>query len=185
MKSYDLITTAKIPMFAPKEIDELKRLARLLPTSPIVVIIGAGVGCASLAILEERKDALIFSVDIEFPTQEPMYQPGERANLIKAGYWDSGRIIQVWGDSATVGKHWPIAYDMLLIDGDHHYEAVVNDIKLWLPHAKPGATVSLHDYAPKTKRPGSDVKQVVDKMMKGKHKFISLVRWLISFEVDK
>lgn len=179
LTSYDLIKDAQVPMLARQEIDELKRLVKLLPVNPIVVIIGAGVGAASLAILEERKDVLIFSIDILFPTKQPMYRPGERANLTEAGYWETGRVIQVWGDSAIVGKHWPVKYDMLLIDGDHRYEAVRKDIELWLPHAKKGAIISLHDYASKSKKPKAGVRQAVDELIKLKK--VSLVHWLITF----
>jgi tRNA G37 N-methylase Trm5 len=181
MKSYDLIKDAQVPMLSKSEIDELKRLANLLPIDPIIIIIGAGVGAASLAILEEREDALIFSIDIMFPTQQPMYKPGERANLIKAGYWETGRVIQVWGDSAIVGKQWPLECDMLLIDGDHRYPAAKTDIELWTKYVKPGGILSLHDYAPKSKKPKAGVKQAVDELIRLKQ--ISLVHWLISFQV--
>lgn len=181
MKSYDLITDKAVPMLAPSEIDELKRLALTLPADPIVVIIGAGVGAASLAILEERPDALIFSVDRAFPTQEPMYEPGERANLIAAGMWETGSVIQVWGESQIVGKRWPVPYDMILIDGDHSYVAVAEDIRIWLRHARPGAVIAFHDYASKSKKPNAGVRQAVDETMIGYYKQLNLVHYLISF----
>jgi tRNA G37 N-methylase Trm5 len=182
MKSLDLVKDAEVPMLSPSEIAELNRLAKTLPLNPTVIIIGAGVGAASLSILEARTDAVIFSVDIMFPTQQPMYRPGERANLIEAGYWEQGRVIQVWGDSAIVGKHWPIKCDLLLIDGDHRYPAVKNDIQLWTKHVKPGGILALHDYCPQNKKPKAGVKQAVDEFIKFKR--ISLVHWLISFRVS-
>lgn len=36
--------------------------------------------------------------------------------------------------------------DFLFIDGDHTYEAVKRDIKLWLPKVKKGGVISGHDY---------------------------------------
>lgn len=183
MKSYDLVKDASVPMLSKSEIDEIKRLAKALPANPIVVIIGAGVGAASLSILEEREDVLIFSVDITFPVHQEMYKPGERANLIEAGYWETGRIIQVWGDSAIVGLKWPIKCDWLFIDGDHRYPAVRKDIELWLQHVKPGGILSLHDYASKAKKPKAGVMQAVDELIEGNHKRISLAHWLISFQL--
>ena len=183
IRSYDLIKNAKVPMLASVEIDELKRLAGTLPDNPIVIIIGAGVGAASMSILEERGDIVIFSIDPSFPTKQPMYRPGERANLIEAGHWETGRVIQVWGESQIVGKRWPVPYDMLLIDGDHRYPAVKEDILLWLRHAKRGAIISLHDYAPKSKKPKAGVKQAVDEVIIGEYKQLSLVHWLISFQL--
>lgn len=183
MKSYDLVKNKDVPMFCNSEIDEIKRIAKGLPANPIVVIIGAGVGCSSMAILEERKDVIIFSIDNLFPTKQPMYRPGERANLVEAGWWETGRVIQIWGESQIVGKHWPVKYDYLLIDGDHRYPGVAEDIRLWLPHAKVGAIVSLHDYASKEKKPKAGVKQAVDEKILGKHRQISLVHWLITFQI--
>lgn len=183
MTSYDLIKTA-IPMFVPAEIDELKRLANTLPRDPTVVIIGAGVGVSSIAILEERPDALIFSIDSMFPTKQAMYKPGERANLIEAGLWETGSVIQVWGESQIVGKRWPIKSDLLFIDGDHRYPAVKEDIRLWLPYAKSGSVIAFHDYANKRVKPKAGVKQAVDEEVIGWCWLISHVHHLIVFRAE-
>lgn len=37
--------------------------------------------------------------------------------------------------------------DIVHIDGDHRYEPVCEDIKLWLPKVKPGGMVTGHDYS--------------------------------------
>jgi len=39
-----------------------------------------------------------------------------------------------------------IPCDMLFIDGDHHYEAVVADLRTWLPSLKPGGVLAMHDF---------------------------------------
>ena len=36
--------------------------------------------------------------------------------------------------------------DMIYIDGDHRYDYVINDIKLWLPKIKKGGIIAGHDY---------------------------------------
>jgi hypothetical protein len=54
---------------------------------------------------------------------------------------------------------WLGLFDMVYIDAEHSYEAVKKDIKLWLPHVKPGGFISGHDYGHK-RFPG--VKQAVD-----------------------
>jgi SAM-dependent methyltransferase len=36
--------------------------------------------------------------------------------------------------------------DFIFIDGDHRYDAVVEDIELWRPKLKPGGLFSGHDY---------------------------------------
>lgn len=183
MNSYDLIRSADIPMFTIGELSEIKRIARTLPESPIVIIIGAGIGASSLAILEEVPDVLIFSIDNQFPTHQAMYKPGERATLIETGYYSTGKVIQVWGESQIVGLKWPIKYDYLLIDGDHRYNGVKNDINIWTNHANDGAIISLHDYAPKKDKPKAGVKRAVDELIA--YDRVSLVDTLISFKVIK
>jgi predicted O-methyltransferase YrrM len=38
-----------------------------------------------------------------------------------------------------------IPCDMLFIDGDHHFDAVVADLRHWLPSLKPGGMLAMHD----------------------------------------
>lgn len=37
-------------------------------------------------------------------------------------------------------------FDFVFIDGDHLYESVKTDIKVWLPKVKPGGIMAGHDY---------------------------------------
>jgi hypothetical protein len=37
-------------------------------------------------------------------------------------------------------------FDMVYIDGDHHYETVISDIELWLPKVREGGVLAGHDY---------------------------------------
>ena len=38
-----------------------------------------------------------------------------------------------------------IECDMLFIDGDHSYDAVVTDLRTWLPALRPGGVLAMHD----------------------------------------
>jgi predicted O-methyltransferase YrrM len=170
---------AKYPLLADVEVDLIKECVRHLQPYPTIVNIGAGVGAGTMAMLEVRDDLVIFSVDIAFPTTG-MYEPGERQNLIDAGYWESGSVIQVLGPSQIVGKKWNVPYDLIFIDGDHRYEYVKKDIELWLPMAKPGAYILFHDYAKKRRKPKAGVKQAVDELL-GDYDFVGHERhtWAI------
>jgi len=163
LSSYTLACITDNLMWS-NEITLLKQCVNSLKSNPIVVIIGAGAGVSSLALLEERSDIVIFSIDNVFPTTG-RHGKGEKGHLVDAGYWDEGRVIQIIGESQTVGKHWPFEYDMIFIDGDHGYDAIKVDIELWIEYAKPGAYIALHDYADKSVKPLAGVKQAVDELI--------------------
>ena len=165
------------------EIDLMKKYVSKLPENSHIVIIGAGAGTSSLAVLEERKDVVIFSIDTIFPT-EHRYTPGEKENLKRAGFWNLGNVIQIWGSSQRIGKTWPYQYDMIFIDGDHRYEYVKPDIELWIPKAKPHAVIMFHDYATKDIKPKAGVKQAVDELLLGDWKKVGYERFLLVMERD-
>ena len=48
--------------------------------------------------------------------------------------------------SQNAGRGWKRSIDLLLVDGDHLYEAVKKDIKLFVSHVKGGCYVLFHDY---------------------------------------
>jgi predicted O-methyltransferase YrrM len=60
------------------------------------------------------------------------------------------RIIYHQGDSAEIGRAFAGRFDLLLIDADHNYAKVKEDIASWLPHAAGKAIVVFHDCAPST-----------------------------------
>lgn len=126
------------------EVTTLKGLVKSLPANPIIVNIGTGRGISVLAMLEARLDAVIFTVDIG---------PCELAfDLLKKSGQDVDRVIQVRGASAAVGEHFALDIDAAFIDGDHHYESVCEDIRVWYPKIKPGGIIIFHDHAPPNPR---------------------------------
>lgn len=146
-----------------REIDALKRVVKQLPKSPIIVKIGAGAGTDTLAILEERKDALIFSVDINTTNDE--ISTNEHLRLVETGYDKTGNVIRIWGDSKVVCKMWPLEWgvDMLIVDGDHLEPGITGDIDGWLPKVWSDGFVAFHDYGSHV---WPNVKLVVDEKMK-------------------
>lgn len=146
------------------EIDLMKDMVERLPDNPKIVIIGAGAGTSSVAILESRPDAIIFSIDTIFPTGG-RYEPGEKENLKRSGFWFTGQVIQIIGRSQLVGKGWPYPVDMVFVDGDHKYDAVKADILAWQDHIQPDGLFAFHDYADKTIKPKAGVKQAVDELL--------------------
>lgn len=159
------------------EIDLIKAVTNKLPPNPDVLTIGAGAGTCTLAVLEERQDALYYSIDIL--TNERETTTNEHLRLAETPFADTGHVIRIWGDSHIVGKRWRIFLDMLIIDGDHSEFGISEDLRLWLPHVKPSGYVLIHDY-------GSDrwpfVKHVVDSVPSNIWTRIDLADTMIAFQ---
>lgn len=156
--SYDLCGENPRPM-TRDEVDSLKTLVSMLGDSPVVVQIGAGQGVSTLAMLEERPDIFIFSIDTG-----PC--PQEYENIIKAGL-DQYRVVRVLGYSQDIGIKWPYDVDMVFVDGDHSEKGVRGDIKAWLRKTK--NIIAFHDYIPEPIPPEikGRVVYAVDDLMSG------------------
>lgn len=137
--SYDLCGPNPNPM-TRAEVDALKQLVRDLPSLPYIVNIGAERGTSTLAMLEERPDAFIFSVDIDKCDTE-------FNNLRKAGL-DYTRVRRLLGRSQEIGLTWLHKADIVFVDGDHSEQGVRGDIKAWLKKIKRGGIMAFHDYIP-------------------------------------
>lgn len=121
------------------DVDTLRFLADMLPPNPTCVNIGACFGTSTLAILESRPDAFVFSIDI-------MPCPLERQHHDRAGI-QPGRCVRVLGPSQDAGHHWPPhSVDFVFVDGAHDYDGVRDDILYWVPAVKPGGIIAFHDY---------------------------------------
>lgn len=157
-----------------EERDALASLCELLPDNPVIVQIGAYIGASTVAMLSTCEDAFIFSIDI-YPHREEM------TNLIEAGL-NFHQCQRVLGDSVDIGEFWPIPADLILIDGDHRYEAVVKDIKVWRDKVKKNGILAFHDYIPNPRPPiKGNVAKAVNELIKQKP--VLLVDRLIAFKM--
>jgi predicted O-methyltransferase YrrM len=102
--------------------------------------IGAERGCSTLAILEARPDAFVFSIDVGARPEE--------AKNVEAGGHEVRRVARGLGRSQNIGEFWPKSWsaDLIYIDGDHRYDGVRNDIRVWLPRVRHGGILAFHDY---------------------------------------
>ena len=141
MKAIDLAGPDPRPM-SVLEVETLQAVVGAIDHTPFVVIqIGAERGVSTMAILEVRPDAFIFSIDIG-------ERPEEIANVSSNESLDPARVVRGLGRSQQIGVHWPVPWgaDLIFIDGDHRYEGVHEDIQLWARHVKYGGFLFLHDY---------------------------------------
>ena len=129
-----------------KEAEALQLLCAWLPENPAIIQIGAERGASTLAILEERGDAFVLSIDMG--VQEREYE-----NLKQAGLqWK--RVVRGLGRSQNIGYAWPEHWtcDLLYIDGDHQRPGIDDDILLWADAVKVGGYLAFHDYIPPQER---------------------------------
>lgn len=131
--------------------DDLYLLVGLLsklPERPRVVQLGAGSGTMGLAVLGARRDAVLWSFDIDAQALNWERQVFLNTNVgllhqASAGHWELRYTPRV-KDSAQAGYDWdgrPV--DLLIVDADHSYDAVLKDVQAWHPHA---SLIFVHDY---------------------------------------
>jgi predicted O-methyltransferase YrrM len=136
------------------DVDTLHQLAEMLPPNPVIVNIGACFGTSTLAMLEARPDAFIFSIDINICPKEPEH-------LQRAGV-EARRVVRCLGKSKEIGRHWPEhSIDLVFVDGGHTYQCVLNDIFIWTKIIKHGGIIAFHDYGTESL---PDVKRAIDKV---------------------
>lgn len=111
----------------------IKEYATQYPPSSTFANIGIMWGCTVHCLHAGNPHATIYALDIKYAW--------------KIQYRDMLDVTWLTGDSRTFQwTNGPI--DLLLIDGDHHYETVRSDIANWTPHVPVGGTVLFHDYNP-------------------------------------
>ena len=140
----------------------LVQAALSLPARSSVVEIGSylGASTAFLGFAASVRDGIVHAVDPW--TNDAMGAEGRRDTF--AEFEENTRafapyVVAHQGYSADVhAREGAILCDMLFIDGDHSYDAVVTDLRLWLPSLKRGGLLAMHDIdAPEVRRAYDDV----------------------------
>jgi hypothetical protein len=67
-------------------------------------------------------------------------------NVVKYLPWFKQLRLIRFPSEKVAPLYWDGYFDMVYIDGDHHYESVIKDIKTWLPKVKKGGIIAGHDY---------------------------------------
>lgn len=139
----------------------LYELARCLPDeSPVAVEIGSWLGRSSLVLakgMRLKSNPVLHCVD---PFNADGGQAGKAwysshdprggslkaefiANMEKHGVWDSIDLME--GYSFHFAEKFSAEVDLLFIDGNHDYDAVVRDFSGWSKHLKRGGLIAFHD----------------------------------------
>lgn len=128
-------------MLLADEEDALRTLVRELPPNPVIINIGSGFGLSATAMLDERPDAFIFSIEINVSDAE--------ADRLRAAGLEWRRVVRLYGRSQEIGLFWPPdTAHLVYVDGSHLYQDVHDDIRLWLPTVRPRGIIALHDHSP-------------------------------------
>jgi len=122
-----------------------------------------GASTAFLAFGALQRNGTVHAIDVW--TNQAMGAEGERdtwteftTNVAPFKHY----IVPHRGDSVAVSREVGIIpSDLLFIDGDHRYAAVVKDLQCWLPSLKEGGILAMHDFDQPT------VKQAFDDVVGG------------------
>lgn len=132
------------PYALPEELVRVREITDRLWRQCHVVMIGAGPAVFALAMLEGRRDPPYVHI-IDHDTVQ------WAAAHLDACDCDHDQVQLILGESADVGRNWQMPIDFLLVDGDHSYDGVKTDIRVWLPHVRITSYIMFHDYL---ERPG-------------------------------
>jgi len=109
-------------------------IASVFP-SPLAVNIGVMAGCSMHCMRAGSSTIDLVGVDIEYGKCPIQYKDELNAALVEA-------------ESATYGTIFQRPIALLMIDGDHHYAQVHDDIAAWVPYVQLSGIVIFQSYAP-------------------------------------
>jgi predicted O-methyltransferase YrrM len=122
------------------DVELIQKTMRLLRYIPICVNIGAAMGTSTLAMLEARADAFVFSIDIKDCPLE--LEALEQSDIEWKHRYEFNQ-----GDShESIGKEWLFLVDFVFVDGDHSYVGCYEDGRVWYKNLAPGGYIAFHDY---------------------------------------
>lgn len=135
------------PMQRRSEILRLAEVVSGLRPRAVCEIGAAGGGTAFIFAHAAAADATVISVDLAFDAP--------RRSALPRFAREGQTIHCVWGDSHADSTRARVGallggrpLDLLYIDGDHSYEGVRADFRMYAPLVRPGGLVVFHDIVP-------------------------------------
>lgn len=119
--------------------------------------IGVQLGAYSATLLEHWRGRRLYSVDPWKSFDPEVYvdmsnQPQDMQDYIfgracaeLARFGDRSVIVRATSAEAAPGFD-DAQLDFVYLDAQHHYEAIREDLELWLPKVRPGGVLAGHDY---------------------------------------
>lgn len=139
--AYDLAATRR--MACADDIALLATVMDTLPDVPTVVMLGAGSGTMSLAVYAIRPECFMVTVDVD--QQSLNWEAQALAN--STGDPSILEHVQLHTSSNRAGENYrAVNIDLLIVDADHSYEGIKNNLMAWMPNMKKEGLIFVHDY---------------------------------------
>lgn len=125
-----------------EDVIQIQHLVRTFSPNIVLTVIdlGAGSGTTALAVLDDREDAQITTIDID-PANVAWAEKAVR-NAYPGANW-----VGVVADAAdTAHRRVGHVVDLLLHDASHERDHVEGDIRAWLPYLMPSSLIWVHDW---------------------------------------
>jgi predicted O-methyltransferase YrrM len=136
------ILNARLPYLVEGEIEYLQGLAQKLPDKAKVLMIGAGPGLASMALMEGNSTLQIYAVDNN-PATVDTYNKHLEADGFKSHVFIGDRLDPLFLKIFNIQKG---TIHLLVIDADHRAKPVFEDISFYWPYVTKGGYVIFHDW---------------------------------------
>lgn len=135
------------------EIDTLAKYASLVPKGGIIVEIGTHMGDSTVVLAEAAPKAKVWTMDTgdRYLWEQNGGALEDYVDILKKRFEAYNDIFFMLGSShpktgALLVKWTGEPINLLFIDGDHRYDAVMADLVRWAPRVLLGGYMLLHDY---------------------------------------
>lgn len=163
-------------------IQGLKDLISCLPNNIIIGEIGCYTGQSTEIFIYSGKIQTMYCID-PWESGYDDTDVASRSNMVDVESEFDKRILAVYDNVVKVKKSSHDAvldfddefFDVIYIDGNHLYDAVIKDITLYLPKIKSNGIICGHDYW----NDNCDPKKAVDKIFGKPDKVFTDSSWLI------
>lgn len=157
-------------------------LIKVIGSNKVVVEIGSYRGLTSKKIAEAGNKVICIDPFIcGYCENDSVSKELAGENDVKKSFLENTKELDVElieKKSQEAIKDFNREIDVLLIDGEHSYDAIVRDIE-WIKFVKPGGLICFHDYG-NSKYPG--VKDAIDKFILPKYSQVYKICTLIIFK---